>query len=95
VTRHLRLAAKVARRYKQGFRSHRGRLYRKEAFGIRPTSAQSHSLPRNSSFIALGFPVGNWLAAPFTLLGVTSRNWMLVALATVLVWIVLVRLTRP
>jgi hypothetical protein len=58
-----------------------------------PTSAQSHSLPRIGSFIALG--VGNWLAAPFTLLGVTFQNWMLVALATVLVWIVLVRLTRP
>jgi hypothetical protein len=43
----------------------------------------------------LGFPVGNWLAAPFTLLGVTFQNWMLLALATVLVWIVLVRLTRP
>jgi membrane protein DedA with SNARE-associated domain len=58
-------------------------------------SAQSHSLARNSLFIALGFPVGNWLAAPFTLLGVTLQNWMLVALAIVLVWIVLVRLTRP
>jgi hypothetical protein len=43
----------------------------------------------------LGFPVGNLLAAPFTLLGVTFQNWMLLALATVLVWIVLVRLTRP
>jgi hypothetical protein len=43
----------------------------------------------------LGFPVGNWLAAPVTLLGVTFQNWMLVALAIVLVWIVLVRLTRP
>ena len=37
--------------------------------------------------------MGNWLAAPFTLLGVTFQNWMLLALATVLVWIVLVRLT--
>jgi hypothetical protein len=43
----------------------------------------------------LGFPVGNWLAAPFTLPGVTFQNWMLLALAIVLVWIVLVRLTRP
>jgi hypothetical protein len=92
-------SARRSQSAKQGFRSHRGRLHRKEACRIRPpvtpTSAQSHSLARNSLFIALGFPVGNWLAAPFTLLGVTFQNWMLLALATVLVWIVLVRLTRP
>jgi hypothetical protein len=29
----------------------------------------------------LEFPVGNWLAPPFTLLGVTFQNWMLLALA--------------
>ena len=70
-----------------------------DAYRIRPpirlTSAQSHNLARNSLFVASGFPVGNWLAAPFTLLGVTFQNWMLPALAIVLVWIVLVRLTRP
>jgi hypothetical protein len=32
-----------------------------------------------------GYPVGNWLAARFTLLGVTFQNWMTVALAVILV----------
>jgi hypothetical protein len=39
--------------------------------------------------------VGNWLTEPFTLFGVTFENWMLIALAVVVVLVVFTWLARP
>ena len=47
-------------------------------------SQRRHAGPGSATF-AVGHGMGNWLIERFTLLGVTFQNWVILALAVILV----------